>query len=65
MQNFKELLRTASQKYAGIEEDVDLDEELLFNPHKVAQMQAYEAGFKAALTILNSVIEHTIKEISK
>lgn len=65
MQNFKESLRKASRKYAGIKEDADLEEEIYFNPHKLAQMQAYEAGFKAALIILNGVIENTIKEISK
>lgn len=65
MQNFKESLRAASRKYAGVKEDADLEEEIYFNPHKLAQMQAYEAGFKTALTILNGVIENTIKEISK
>lgn len=65
MQNFKESLRKASRKYAGVKEDADLEEEVYFNPHKIAQMQAYEAGFKAALMILRDVIEHTIKEISK
>lgn len=65
MQSFKESLRAASRKYAEIKEDVDLEEEAYFNPHKIAQMQAYEAGFKACLTILNGVIENTIKEISK
>ena len=65
MKNLKESLRTTSKKYAGIKEDADLEEEAYFNPHKVAQMQAYEAGFKAALITLSSSIECAIKEISE
>lgn len=65
MKNLKESLRIASKKYAGIKEDADLEEEAYFNPHKVMQMQAYEAGFKAALITLSGLIEHTIEEISK
>ena len=64
-QKLKESLRKASRRYAGVKEDADLEEEAYFNPHKVAQMQAYEAGFKAALITLNGFIEDTIKELSK
>lgn len=63
MKIVKESLRTASRKYAGIREDADLEEEIYFNPHKVAQMQAYEAGFKAALVALSGFIDHSIKEL--
>jgi hypothetical protein len=59
----KESLQTASRKYAGIKENADLEEEIYFNPHKVAQMQAYEAGFKAALIALGGFIDHSIKEL--
>ena len=62
-QNLKESLRKASRKYAGVKEDADLEEEVYFNPHKVAQMQAYEAGFKAALIILKGFIDETIKNL--
>lgn len=64
-QKLKESLRQASRKYAGIKEDADLEEEAYFNSHKIAQMQAYEAGFKTALIVLNGFIEHTIKELSE
>lgn len=47
----------------GVKEDADLEEEAYFNPHKVAQMQAYEAGFKAALVALNGFIDQSIKEL--
>ena len=63
--SLKESLRKASRKYAGVKEDADLEEEAYFNPHKIALMQAYETGFKAALITLNDSIEHAIKEISK
>lgn len=63
MKTVKESLRTASRKYAGVKEDADLEEEAYFNPHKVAQMQAYEAGFKAALIALSGFIDHFIKEL--
>lgn len=62
-QNFKESLRKASRKYAGVKEDADLEEEAYFNSHKVAQMQAYEAGFKAALVTLGGFIDHSIKQL--
>ena len=62
-QKLKESLRKFSRKYAGIKEDADLEEEAYFNPHKVAQMQAYEAGFKAALVALSGFIDHSIKEL--
>lgn len=41
----------------------DLEEEAYSNPHKVAQMQAYEAGFKAALVALSGFIDQSIKEL--
>lgn len=63
MKNLKETLRIASRKYVGIKEDADLEEESYFNPHKVVQMQAYEAGFKAALIVLSGFIDHSIKEL--
>lgn len=63
MKTVKESLRAASRKYAGIKEDADLEEEVYFNSHKVAQMQAYEAGFKAALIALGGFIDHSIKEL--
>ena len=63
MKTVKESLRTFSRKYAGIKENADLEEEAYFNPHKVAQMQAYEAGFKAALVALNGFIDYSIKEL--
>jgi hypothetical protein len=59
----KESLQTASRKYAGIKENADLEEEIYFNSHKIAQMQAYEAGFKAALVALSGFIDHSIKEL--
>lgn len=65
MKTVKESLRIASKKYAGIKEDADLEEEVYFNPHKIALMQAYEAGFKAALITLSNSIECAIKEISE
>ena len=63
MKAIKESLRIASRKYAGIKENADLEEEMYFNPHKVVQMQAYEAGFKAALIALSGFIDHSIKEL--
>lgn len=63
MKTVKESLRIASRKYAGVKEDADLEEEAYFNPHKVAQMQAYEAGFKAALVALSGFIDASIKEL--
>lgn len=63
MKTVKESLRTASRKYAGVKEDADLEEEAYFNPHKVAQMQAYEAGFKAALITIRGFIDETIKNL--
>lgn len=63
MKTVKESLRTASKKYAGVKEDADLEEEAYFNPHKVAQMQAYEAGFKAALITIRGFIDETIKNL--
>lgn len=63
MKTIKESLRTASRKYAGVKEDADLEEEAYFNPHKVAQMQAYEAGFKAALITIKGFIDETIKNL--
>ena len=63
MKTIKESLRQFSRKYVGIKEDADLEEEAYFNPHKVAQMQAYEAGFKAALIALGGFIDHSIKEL--
>ena len=63
MKTVKESLQTASRKYAGIKEDADLEEEAYFNPHKVAQMQAYEAGFKAALIALGGFIDETVKNL--
>lgn len=59
----KESLRIASRKYAGVKEDADLEEEAYFNPCKIAQMQAYEAGFKAALVALSGFMDHSIKEL--
>lgn len=63
MKTIKESLRIASMKYAGIREDADLEEEAYFNPHKIALMRAYEAGFKAALIALGGFIDHSIKEL--
>ena len=63
MQKIKESLRTASMKYAEVKEDADLEELAYFNPHKIALMQAYEAGFKAALVALSGFIDHSIKEL--
>lgn len=64
MKTVKESLRTVSRKYAGVKEDVDLEEEeAYFNPHKIAQMQAYEAGFKAVLIVLRGFIDETIKNL--
>lgn len=63
MKTIKESLRQFSRKYAGIKEDADLEEEAYFNPHKVAQMQAYEAGFKAALIALGGFIDDTVKNL--
>ena len=62
-QKLKESLRQFSRKYAGIKEDTDLEEEAYFNPHKVAQMQAYEAGFKAALIAVGGFIDTSVKEL--
>ena len=50
-------------KYAEIREDADLEEESYFNPNKVAQMQAYEAGFKTALIALSRFIDISAKEL--
>lgn len=63
MKTVKESLRQFSRKYAGIKEGADLEEEVYFNPHKVAQMQAYEAGFKAALIALGGFIDASVKEL--
>lgn len=63
MKTIKESLRIASRKYAGVKEDANLEEEVYFNPHKVAQIQAYEAGFKAALVALSGFIDHSVKEL--
>lgn len=62
-QKLKESLREHARKYAGIREDADLEEEIYFNSHKVAQMQAYEAGFKAALIALGGFIDASVKEL--
>lgn len=64
-QKLKESLRKASMKYAEVKENDDLEKLAYFNPHKIALMRAYEAGFKAALITLNDSIECAIKEISK
>ena len=63
IQKLKESLRQFSRKYAGIKEGADLEEEAYFNSHKVAQMQAYEAGFKAALITLGGFIDETDKNL--
>lgn len=63
MKTLKESLRTASRKYAEVKEDADLEELVYSNPHKIALMQAYEAGFKAALIITKEFIEETIKNL--
>lgn len=63
MKTVKESLRTASMKYAEVKEDADLEELAYFNPHKIALMQAYEAGFKAALITIRGFIDETIKNL--
>lgn len=63
MKTVKESLRAASRKYAEIKEGADLEELEYFNPHKIALMRAYEAGFKAALVALGGFIDHSIKEL--
>lgn len=62
-QKLKESLRDASRKYAEVKENDDLEELAYFNPHKVALMRAYEAGFKAALIALSGFINESAKEL--
>lgn len=63
MKTVKESLQTASMKYAEVKEDADLEELAYFNPHKIALMRAYEAGFKAALITIRGFIDETIKNL--